>query len=454
MRKAARNSAMINRGFLLASASMVPLVAAAAAEGFNYGVDAGIGESDNITLASTNKVSQTLGVADVDFSLLQKGSRLDADVTGSFTYLDFLQHAYGNEILGHFNGTLRYALVPETLTWTLQDNWGQSQVNAFGALTPSNQQNINYLSTGPDWHQRLGGTAYLNVSARYARAQYSVSPFDSNRLQGIVGIGEELSPLSSVSVNGSVERVLFDNQVAAGSPDYDSTSIYGRYELHGARNEVAANLGVDKISAGAESNSGVYAELQFTRKLSQAAKFVVTAGRRLTDASSAFNSVQSAPSVNVVTVNSPATNTPAAVTSGIYTDDYVSGAWFYERNRTTLGFNARWENENYINEPQYNGTRANFGATLERKITQTFTGQIFGNLSQNRYDHDLFNVDSTSYSDDDGLYGATLTLREGRALEVRLRYDHMNRTVSNGVGQGYGENRVFLTIGYRPQQQQ
>ena len=51
--------------------------------------------------------------------------------------------------------------------------------------------------------------------------------------------------------------------------------------------------------------------------------------------------------------------------------------------------------------------------------------------------------------------------REGRGLEIKLRYDHTSRAVSGvgvssgigdvpGVSTGYSENTVFLTIGYRP----
>jgi hypothetical protein len=41
-----------------------------------------------------------------------------------------------------------------------------------------------------------------------------------------------------------------------------------------------------------------------------------------------------------------------------------------------------------------------------------------------------------------------LTWRHGRALEVKLRYEH-NAQVTTGI-YGYGENRVILTVGYRP----
>src|SRR6202021_4122541 len=47
-----------------------------------YGVDAGVAESDNVTLVPTGKISQTMAVADVDFDLKQKSRLLDVDAKG------------------------------------------------------------------------------------------------------------------------------------------------------------------------------------------------------------------------------------------------------------------------------------------------------------------------------------------------------------------------------------
>ena len=48
-----------------------------------YGVDAGIGETDNINLTPTNKVSQTTALIDVDFDAKERSERLDADARGA-----------------------------------------------------------------------------------------------------------------------------------------------------------------------------------------------------------------------------------------------------------------------------------------------------------------------------------------------------------------------------------
>ncbi len=435
---------------LVGVAAALPLAALAQQPGgFNFGVDAGIGESDNITLVESNKVSQTLAIADLDFSLKQKGSRLDTDVVGDFTYLDFLQNAYGSEVLGHLSGAARYAIVPESLTWTLQDNWGQAQLSPFAALVPTNQENVNYVTTGPDWYARLGGTNFLDVGARYSRADYGTTPIGNDRLLGSLQFGHEISARSSVSLNVSVERVLYENTVL--NTNYDLSNAYGRYELHGARTDLSFNLGVNKVAQNGVSHSGLATELELSRKVSDAAKITVTAGRELTDASAGFNSLQSNNGFNAVNVNSVVGSAPAAVTSSIFLREYVAAGWSYERHRTSFGLSARWEKNKYVNQPLYDGARNRFDINIERRLTHALTAQLFGNIYQNRYDHDQFLASHTGYTDQDGLYGLSFTLREGRGLEVRLRYDHMSREISDGSGTGYGENRVFLTIGYRPQ---
>jgi hypothetical protein len=432
-------------------AALVPLATVVNADGFNYGIDAGIGESDNVTLVETNKVSQTMAIADLDFSVKEKGSRLDEDIVGDFTYLDFLQNAYGSEVLGRLNGAVRYALVPESLTWTLQDNWGQEQLSPFAPLVPTNQENVNYLSTGPDWYAHLGGTNFMDVGARYSRADYTVTPISNGRVLGSLQLGHEISGSSSLSLNFSVERVLYEN--TALNTDYDLSNAYARYELHGARTDLSVNLGVNRVTQDGVSNSGLSTQLELKRKISDAAKITVTAGRELTDASAGFNALQSSNSVNAVNVNNVVSNSPSAINSDIFLMDYIVAAWSYERRRTTFGLSARWEKDDYLNQSEFNGTRNRLDVNVERQLTHALSAQLFGNLYQSRYDHDLFIVTDTGYTEQDGLYGLSLVLREGKGLEIRLRYDHLSRDISAGAGTGYGENRVFLTIGYRPQPQ-
>jgi hypothetical protein len=86
---------------------------------------------------------------------------------------------------------------------------------------------------------------------------------------------------------------------------------------------------------------------------------------------------------------------------------------------------------------------------VQRKLTSQFTAQLVGRWYKTDYPYATVATDLGSPENDTKLIGAALSWRRGRWLEVRLRYDHTSYTVSQGFT-GYGENTVFLTVGYRP----
>jgi hypothetical protein len=411
----------------------------ARAQSLTYGADVGIGESDNVTLVDTNKVSQTMAIADLDFDLKDQSRRFDVDAKGNFSYLDYLQNAYSNQLLGRFDGRADVSLIPERVTWVLTESFGQAQIDPFVAAVPTNLQNINYVATGPDVALRLGPTVFLDLSARYAKTTYQTDPFDSNEILGSVALGRALSAQSSISINGSFARELFENTDV--NTDFNRSSVYAHYEIQGARTNLTANLGATKVDQGSVSFTGPNAKLQLSRKLSSVSTLTFTVGRDVTDGSTAFANLQSGAIGGIVTG-------AAVVTQNNYTVTYGSVAWDYSRNRTTIGVSGTWEKDSYDGLPLLDVTRGSAEFRIERRLTSVLTGQLLGRLYRNEYAN-------TDFSETDGLIGAALVFHAGRALEIKLRYDHSTRNASGvgvvpGVSNGYNENRAFLTIGYRP----
>ena len=426
------------------SASANALTASDARAPFlTYGVDAGIGESDNVTLVPTDKISQTIAITDVDFTVKEQSRLLDANAVGNFTYLDYLQNAYGSQLLGRFDGSGKLAIVPGRLTWTVQDDFGQASIDPYAAVTPENLENINYFSTGPDLYMRVGGVGFVNLSARYSNVQYETSPFNSNRGLASLAVGRDISAGASVSLNTDFERVMFQNTALNG--DYDRTSVFGRYELHGARTDFETDLGASRITQQGPSTDGVLAKVQLSRRVSPASKLILAAGRELTDASSSFSTLQ----IGAIGAGGINGNAPAAQTSDNYTRTYASAGWQYVRNRTTILVDARWEKDTYLGDSALNTTRPSADFNVERRLTRALSAQFLGRLYRTDYPNVVIANSVASSKFDDWLVGGGLTWRHGRGLEIRLRYDHTSHVVSAG-GSGYGENRVFLTVGYRP----
>jgi hypothetical protein len=316
--------------------SSAPPAQGARAESLDYGVDVGIGESDNVTLVETNKISQTIAIADLDFDFKDQSRRFDIDAKGNFSYFDYLQNAYSNQLLGRFDGNAAVALVPEHLNWVLKDSFGQSQIDPFAPVVPTNLENINYLSTGPDMAFRFGPTVFLDLSARYARITYQTEPYDRNEMIGSVALGRVLSPQSSISINGSFERALFDNTEV--NTDFDRSSIYLHYEVQGARTGLVASLGATRVDQGPQPFTGPDAKLQLSRLLSSVSKLTFAVGRDISDASTAFAVLQSGAIGGIVTG-------PGTLSQNNYTATYGSVRWDYTRNRTTFAVSGTWEKD-------------------------------------------------------------------------------------------------------------
>ena len=173
-----------DRALLAAIVTLCALSPPADAQIWSLGADVGLGETDNVTLVPSNKTNQTIATADIDFAVLEQSRLFNVNAKGDFSDYDYLQHAYPNEFIGRLDGLAKVALVPDRLTWVLQEDFGQSQLDPYTPQTPSNHQNVNYVSTGPDLDLRLGGTGFVDVSLRYADAYYQYSPFDGNRVFG------------------------------------------------------------------------------------------------------------------------------------------------------------------------------------------------------------------------------------------------------------------------------
>jgi hypothetical protein len=423
-----------------------------------YGVDVGVAESDNVTLVSTDKVSQTIAVADADFDIKQQSRLLDVDAKGDFTDLNYLQGAYGNEVIGRFDGSAHLAIIPERLVWVVQDDFGQAALDPFTPATPANLENINYLSTGPDMVLRFGASNYLNASVRYARAQFETSPYNSNRVLGNLAWGYQLSAQSSVSLNGETERVMFQN--TALNSDFDRNSGFVQYEVKGARTDFSAELGATTISQNsgaistigqngrlttfdqnASSTTGGLAKLQLTRKLSAASNLTLSAGHYLTDASSSFGNLQGGALGTTGTA-------PAAQTAENYISNYASVGWTYRRNRTTISLSGRWERDTYLGQSQLDNTVGGAEFVVRRRLTHALTAEVLGRIYKTDYVHSVISSELGTSDYNIQMVGAALTWRHGHGLEVKMRYEH-SAEVTTGI-YGYGENRIMLTVGYRP----
>src|SRR5690349_6987739 len=281
-RAAARSIAAVSMA--LALATSLP----AAADTFEYRATLGAGYTDNIRRDPINEQQENLATAGLLFSYDANTRRLHADVVGDVEYQEYLNNTFDAEVLGNVYADASFSLIPDQLVWVLTDGFGQVLHDPFQPPNPANRENINYLSTGPEFFVGLGSQMRLRMAGRYSLANYEDDPFDSNTTSGEIGLLRALSDRSSVSLNARVATTKYDEE--ALNADFDQRSAYVQYEVRGARTNISADLGYEVLDRDIsdDEESGAHVKVDVSRRLSHSSVLTLSGSHRFATAASEF----------------------------------------------------------------------------------------------------------------------------------------------------------------------
>ena len=433
----AHGSSGLRRAALGLSAGLLALSASPHSKADSaWSVSAGLGETDNIRLTPTDKQSDTIGEVGGDIVWHEQRRTFSADVTGDLTYLDYLHHYYSSEVAGNLLGNLQYTLVPQVLRWTLSDNFGQGVIDPLTAVTPSNREYINYLSTGPDLTLPLNELNALLLDVRYSNIKYQKSPLSNNRYSANAGLRHQLSAGTAISFNVRDELIRFDNSQL--NPDFDQQSAYLRFDASGLRTRLEVELGLDRLKQRTGTVSGALARLEATRQLSPSASLVFTVGHEFSDAGEDFRTLQA-----LGGGAGPALATqPVQPTADPFTNNYGTLEWNYHRNRTTFGLGGGYYKATYqMSQSQgLNENRLTVDAHASRHLTPTLEASLLAYFERDNFYSVLGNSNITTVT---GL----LTWRASRMVSIVVEYDHARRE-SELRTTDYIDNRGWLKLRY------
>lgn len=411
-----------------------PSPSSARSQTFTLGLTAGMGETDNVAQTPSDRRSQTLALAGIDFGWIRTGSAFDANVVGNFDYLDYLQGAYGSELLGRFDGLTNLSLFDDHLKWYLQDDFGEGELNAFAPATPTNLEHVNFFMTGPEVTVHPLSDTEFQFGARYAVATYETSPLNGTRATENVLLQQSLSEGSNVALGAEMEELRFDNTVV--NSNYDRSRFYLRYSISGARTQITTALGENQTDDGGGWVAAPMVQFDLTHHFTPQTQFILNAGHEFTDAADTFSDLRTGAAGGIVVA-------PVALTSEDYQRTYAGAGLQVNGLRTTIGATAYWERDTYAIDDVFNVTRGTLELRATRQVTRTVSGELFGALTQSRYFEQGGEINTRTI-------GADVTWRASRTLEVEGRYSHNFQSTSGAGGYGYTANTIFLTLTYRP----
>ena len=414
-----------------AAGVMALIVGAPARADISASAEAGVGYSDNITRVPENESSETIGTMGLDLFWQERTRRLRGDATIDLSYYDYMDDTYDSELVGTANGTLALGIVPEILTWVVQDSFGQAQADPFAASTPGTREDLNYFTTGPNLTLRLGSTGFGRFFGRWSSTDYEDSPLDAERTTAGVAVGRRPSARSELSLNAVTESIDFDNEL---NTDFDRDSVFVGWELNASRTTIDANVGYTWLERdGSDKEGSALISLFVARDLSPTSQLRLTLSQQFGDAG---DSLRSQLEGNVVGGGAG----QITATSDPFESKLVSLDWAHTRGRTVFLLGASHIEDDYETDTQFDSKRDSFTAGVNRRMAGALTLDFRATLEKEKFT-------GTSQESDELRLAAALDWRAWRSLGLRLLVERYDRDSNTGLIE-YEENRAFLTVAY------
>ncbi len=398
-----------------------------------YEVRIGASYSDNIRRSDADEEDETIAVGGLNVDWAAESRRFTGAFDADFEYRDYLDDTFESDNVSSADLNLEFKAAPDVFHWVVDNRFGTLRRNPFDAETPGNRENVNRLSTGPDFFARLGRKTRLAIQGRYASTNYEESDADSETLDGTVSLQRAVSPNRTLSLNLSAARVEFDD--VQGTSGFDQYSAYVSINSEISRGTLRASLGANEVHDRGDVFSGTFAELEWARQLSSLSRLTLSYSLRYSDAGDLFGRFDGLGTGTsrvreIVPVTDPLEVSRLAVT------------YRYNKNNVTYLLSAFASDDDY--EVQNGLDRQRLGANADVSADFGRGWRLGADLGFRQS-----SFDTPDRSDDYLTGGVRIDRRLSRLFWISLQYNLDDRS-SDAEAQDYRENRVTLWLRFRP----
>lgn len=427
---------------------VVPEIPPANVPLFDWTLEAGIEQSDNINRRETNGTSQTLLVPRATFSYDQSGSTLQAHALGELEFIHYVQGAFDDELRGALAGTLNWNIVPQRLALSVLDTSTVQPVDILVNNGPGNFQQVNVFSIGPVLSFRLGGTWHGQLEAHYINTLASESKaFDTDREMGAFRVIDDLNATDQISANFEAERVHLQNPDLVAGPiadGYDHYDAYLHYLSQIKSVTVDLTLGESRYSfgnSGLPDESGVLARAQVSWRMDLHNSFSVGGARQLADAAA---DMLLYPDQLVAFKDMAAGDLGvgnAVVTPDVYRERMLDANYAWQGDRLRVSVGPYYRRVNYLGDPTLDRNERGAGVDLSWRLTPVMT--LAFNAGAARVNFTTIDRRDKAYG-----FGPSLTdqLTPHWSWRAELLHHHLSSTEAD---RGYTDNVAFFVLAYK-----
>lgn len=427
----------------------VATVLPGSASALDYMLDAGtrVEYSNNIFLTPANEKHGWVGVVSSGIRMREDGPYLKANLAGSVEYQDYRSDQFQDRTNVGLNGTAVWSPLPEQFTWTAEDVFSQVVRDRRLVDLPTNLENANAFSTGPDLFLRLNPVNTLNVGGRYADYYFEnvetgtgglTGDRDSTRTSGVLRWIYRATPRTTLSLNYTGEQTEFDDSI--NNENFKRRDAFFSWQTRITQTGSSANLDLGGTTVERERSpevQGFLGRLSVNRQSTRQRYYRLAASAEYTDNARDIRTAG-------LTGGDPTLVSVPGQTDILYAKQADASI------SNTSGFlvmvmRAYGRSEEYEVVVTDDIKTVGGGIEMSYKLTAALTASVVGNWSKSDYQ----NVDRIDRIASGG-FGLAYRAREPLTVNLNLT---RNERVSEGAvaGQEYEEFRAALGISYRYQ---
>lgn len=431
-------SCKLMRATLLCSVALAATPRIAGAVEIQYNLDFGIERNDNLLLTPEDPIEDTILRPGLGFSLTHESSTWQTEFTGRGEYLIYQDDRFDDTLEGVLSGRANWIVLPERLSFTVEDDLTVQPVNTFLPDGPGNRQQVNVISLGPTLFFNLGQTLQGAAELRYINSDAEITEeFNSDRVNFALRATKELDATSALSANLQVQRVDFDFDLVAR--DYDRTDFYARYTRSLASIDLALDAGISRIDyrRGGGNRSEPLFRVQGTWHPSARQSLSLRASSQFSDTASdalAGIGAEGEAMPGSVPIGE------AVVNASPYEERGFELRYTYTTPRTTVVVAPYYNRLRYIDTDDFDQNTSGLRADVNWLARPRFTLGAYGGVGRIEYVR-LDGTDKTSE------FGAYADYRWTRHLSSRLSVMRQERDLT-AFGSSATQNVLLLTVSY------
>jgi len=210
----------------------------------DYSAGVSLAQYDNVNLIPNPTQKETSVTLRGALSVVEDTATYSTNIDARARLINYTNDIAPDQNTGDMVANLLWKIDPGRFEWYLDDVFTQSAIDTLASNSPANRQNVNILSTGPDYTIRFDATNNLIFQFRVERYNYEINR-DNNRASAAIIWSKQLNSRLNVSLNDYAEKVKFDDSVF--NNNFQRNDIFLAVSYISGMNTLDAQYGTTKV---------------------------------------------------------------------------------------------------------------------------------------------------------------------------------------------------------------